>query len=578
MREKIDGTTVKSPFGLWLKKLKALVMMQLKDKIDLSFVKSTRSVIIKSVLIVLKLALATTLFWALFKVCNLLTLFYPVGYIPDKAVNVIFVIIQFMAIITCSLGLTRSLYMTSDNKVLLTFPVGSTSIYVSKLILYYIFELRKNFGITLPLLIAYGLINSAAWYFYPYVLFCFLFVSLLPVAIGAVLSIVLLFCWQLIKGMKWLQFLLSTMAIAIIVTIVVETIMLIPENIDIMGQWYSITIKISDFLDSFATYLFPFYCITLMMVGGTLRIRGNLIGSDTFIYFGIMLAVIVVLLALSFAVAKPMFVWMAAKQFEFEKRKVKRHSEKDSENSAKDATAFKKNRVYNKKVSPFIETLAMNFKESSVMLSFCMQLILPAIATLLLNKIYNAMYTNYTGLVMTKTFNFLVMLVMTLSFNNVYASVYSKEGAARNLIKTRPQQPVYTLLGRIAPRGLMILLSSIGVLIAYLQFSTETAEVVLMTLVTFFTAEAHLLWCAEMDIMNSYADQFQTVGVYDSPNERKATAIGFLLAIVFAFLYYFLRDRGTLSSLIKCLAAVMIFTAVRIYLFVKRSKLYFTEK
>lgn len=560
MSEELNN--IKSGFVIWLRNLKTLVAMQLKDKLDFSFMKTARNAIIKSVVTVLKLVFVTVLFWGLFQICNLLSLFYPIGFIPDKAINVIFVLIQLMSIITCSLGLTRSLYMTQDNRVLLTYPVGSTCVYVSKLILYYIFELRKNVGLTLPLLIAYGITNSAVWYFYPYVIFCFLFVSLVPVAIGALLSIPLLFIWQFIKNLKWLQFILAAFAIITVAAIVVGAIMLIPENIDILGQWYSVTIKISKFLDSFARYSLPFYCLTLMMVGGTLRISANPIGWDTAMYFGIMLGIVAALLALSFAIAKPMFVWMAAKQFEFEKRRTKP----------------RKNRVYGKRLSPFIETLNMNFKESSVMLGYCLQLILPAIATLLLNKIYNAMYTDYTGLVMTKTFNFLVMLVMTLSFNNSFATVYSREAAARNMLKTRPQKPIFTLLGRIAPRAVIILFSTIGVLIAYSGFSDETSEIVLMALITLLVSEAHLLWCAEMDIIHSYADQYQTVGVFDSPNERNATIIGFILAAIFAFLYYFLRDRGTLSSLIKCFAVAAVFIAVRIYLFIKRANLYFAEE
>ena len=187
---------------------------------------------------------------------------------------------------------------------------------------------------------------------------------------------------------------------------------------------------------------------------------------------------------------------------------------------------------------------------------------------------------------MTKAFNLLVMMVMTLAFNNAYASIYSKEGAARNILKTRPQKPIYTLFGRIVIRAAVILVSTAAVIAVYGTVSSaHTSEAVLMGVITLLVSEAHLLWCAEMDIMRNFADQYQTVGLQsDSPNERNATIISFLLAALFAFLYYFLSDvglfgqNGSVSSLLKGLAIAVLFTAARVYLFVIRAKLYFVEK
>lgn len=189
------------------------------------------------------------------------------------------------------------------------------------------------------------------------------------------------------------------------------------------------------------------------------------------------------------------------------------------------------------------------------------------------------MNTNYSGQVMTKAFNLLVMLVVIVAFNNEYATVYSKEANARNILKTRPQNPLYTLFGRISMRAVIIFVSVLGVMCAYMSSSnSDRTEIVLMGLLTLAVAESHLLWCAEMDIMHSYADQYATVGVqFDSPNERNATIIGFLLAALFAFLYYFLSDRGTTSSLVKGLLLAVALLGGRIYLYIKRAKLYFVE-
>lgn len=563
----------------YLRNLKTLVMMQLRDKLDLSFIRSVRSTIIKVMLTIIKLAVTIVVFYALFAVCKLLSVFRPFGYIPDTVINVIFTLIQLMSIITCTVGLTKTLYMTADNKVLLTLPVSSTNVYMSKLILYYIFELKKNIGLTLPLFLAYGITNGAVWYYYPWMLFCFLFISLVPVAIGAVISIPALYVGKFISRFKWLQAILVLGAASAVTYGLIRVIGVIPANINIMGQWGYIYQGIDRFLNAFAQALIPYYYLTLMVVGGTLRIRAQLVQGDTFEYWGIMLAAVTVLIAISFFAAKPLFVKMASKQFEFDKRTCRP----------------RKNRVFARRISPFCESMQMDLRSSTFVIGSFIQLVLPAIAVLLLNRLYAAMNTNYSGEVMTKTFNLLVMLVMTLAFNNTYASVYSREGAARNILKTRPQKPVYTLFGRIAFRALVILFSTIAVTATYYlaqsyrvvdgvmtQITLDDAfvkEIVLMGAITLLVSEAHLLWCADMDLMHNYADQYQTVGVeFDSPNERNATIIGFLLAALFAFLYYFLSDRGTYSSLVKGLCIAVALIVARVYLFIIRAKLYFVEK
>ncbi len=573
----------------YLRNLKTLVLMQLKDKLDLSFVRSVRSTIIKTVLAIVKLVVAVAIFYLLFFVCNILSVFRPAGLIPDSVVNILFTIIQLLSIVTCTVGLTKTLYMTEDNKVLLTLPVSSTCVYISKLILFYIFELKKNVMLTLPIFIAYGMVNGAVWYYYPWILFCFLFVSLVPVAIAAIISIPALYVGVFVGRLKWLQAVLALLGVGTVTYLLIRVIGLIPNNINILGQWGSIFVAIQDFLQKFSVYSYPYYRLTLMMVGGTLLIGSDLFVGATFVTMAVLFASLALLLGASFLCAKPMFVRMASKQFEFDKRAVK----------------AKPNRVHNRKISPFAETLQMNLRSTTYIIGCFVQLVLPAIAILLQNRLYAAMNTNYSGYIMTKTFSLLVMLVMTLAFNNEYASVYSREGSARNILKTRPQKPIYTLFGRISLRAVIVLLSTVLVAVAYvlaLSYSYDAKteqtvfspldsasvnEILVMCLITFLVGEAHLLWCAEMDVMNNFADQYQTVGVqFDSPNERNATLIGFALAVLFAGMYYLLSDIGgliigsltpTMAALVKALFVATVFAAIRVYLYITRCKLYFVE-
>lgn len=555
---------MKSFFAPRLSKLKPLVAMQLKDKLDFSFFRSKRDAIIKIVVEIIKFVAVTAVFYALFLVCKLLAVFRPAGVIPDTVVNVIFVIIQLLSLITCTAGLVEALYMTADNKVLLTLPTSATVTYSSKLVVYFFFELKKNFTFTLPMFLAYGIISNAVWYYYPWILFCFVLVSMLPVALGAVLSIPALWVMTFTKNHRLLQFLLITLSAAAVTFGVVTIINKIPENIDIIAQWGTISQRITDFLSNFSNFFKPYYLLTQMMVGNTARISSKLFGFDTLYITASFIGVLIAVFALSFLIAKPLFIKTASKQFEYEKAVV----------------PAKKNKLHAKRLAPYAESLLMNFRSTRNLIDAIIEIVLPGVAILLLNRVYAAMNTDYVGKIMIEAFNFLVMLILLLAFNNQYATVYSKEAGARNLLKTRPIDSVHVLLGRISLRIITTVLSAVGVVIAYLVVSdVSDTEIVLTCLTTAFVSLAHLLWCAESDVMHSYADQYATVGIqFDSPNERNATILGFVLSALFAFLYYFFSvGKGAMHSLTVLLIASVLFLAFKIFTFLTRAKLYFAE-
>ena len=546
------------------KGIKTLVMMQLKDKLDLSFLSSARGVIFKLVLSLLGLALITAVFYVAFMLSVTLSVFSFSSYLPDTVLTAIFTVIQILAILSCTVGLTKALYTSPDNKVLFTLPVDTNEVYFSKLLLYFIFELKRNFSITLPIFIAYGMINRAVFYYYLWAIFCFVIISAIPVVIGAVLSIPGLYLSKIVKRSKVLQGVLGTICFLVVAFLILDLVNRIPENINIMGSWGSITASIKAFLDGFCNLFTPFYMLCKMVVGGTLLISSRLFTFNTFIYLGLAILVIAVMFFASFFLARPLFFKMVSSQFEYEKLILKP----------------KKNKVHSASLSPFFETLKMTMRSSTEVFSLAVQFLAPPIAVFLLNKIYGAMNTSFIGQSMTRAFSLLVMLATALTFNADYANVYSKEGIARNLIKTRPEKPIKTVCSRISVR---IMVGNLSVICATVLYGVAThmgfGQGLLITLVGVFLLNAHLLWTAELDIMNPQTDQFATVGQsFSNPNEIKSTVIAFVIALIFAFLTYFLSDTGALSALIKITVLAAGFFAFRAFLFIQRVKLYFAEK
>ena len=133
--------------------------MQIKDKIDLSYLKSKKSTIFKIVLSVIKFAVITAAFWLGFFVLGMLHLVSLQPGIPTNFFSALFTIMFILSIIVCTFGLMKNLYYTKDNPLLLTLPANRTTVFTSKLLVYYIYELVRNINYMLPLLLAYCIIT-----------------------------------------------------------------------------------------------------------------------------------------------------------------------------------------------------------------------------------------------------------------------------------------------------------------------------------------------------------------------------------------------------------------------------------
>ena len=119
-------------------------MMQLKDKIDLSYLKSKKQTISTIVFGILKLLLVVVFAYLMFYAFEILNVFSLIGFVPFSVVTVIFTAMFILSTITCTFGLMKSLYFSSDNAVLLTFPVSPNQVFLSKLIVFFVYEINTK--------------------------------------------------------------------------------------------------------------------------------------------------------------------------------------------------------------------------------------------------------------------------------------------------------------------------------------------------------------------------------------------------------------------------------------------------
>ena len=296
-----------------IRSLGVLIRMQLKNLIDLSFLRSKRALILKAGLALVMFAAVTAAFFVVFYISVLLSLFSFSGGLPVTVITVLLTLLQLMSIWSCMTGLARTLYGGGDNVILLVLPVPQNLVFLSKLAVYYVFEIKRNFMLTLPMLIAYGLVNGAVWFYYPWMFLCFLFLCMLPVAIGAILSIPALYIPKMAANVPALKYCFLTAAAAALVAAAFYVVGLIPSNINILGQWGSITRSIRDFLNAFARIFAPYHALARMTVAGPLEITRGPVTAYGGIVLAVLAAVCAALIALSFFTARLLFLRMTAK-------------------------------------------------------------------------------------------------------------------------------------------------------------------------------------------------------------------------------------------------------------------------
>lgn len=121
--------------------LKTLVAMQLRDKVDLSWIKNKKKALRRILLILIKFIIIAVATFLLLYFGNKMNLFKY--YQTSTIVVLVLTISLFLSLITCTFELMKTLYFAEDNKVLITLPVNTNSLFISKIIVYYIYELKR---------------------------------------------------------------------------------------------------------------------------------------------------------------------------------------------------------------------------------------------------------------------------------------------------------------------------------------------------------------------------------------------------------------------------------------------------
>ena len=546
-----------------MKHLKALVMMQLKDKLDFSFLSSKQRTISKIVFTILKFGIVTAVSYVVFMLLPMLL--FVGGKVPSNLMVFIFGLIFLLSTISCVIGLMKNLYFADDNKVLITFPVNANMIFVSKLIIYYLFELKRSLFLTIPIFLGYELFSRMGAAHVIWLFIAFIFISALPVLIGAVLSIPAMYIYRFFKKVPVVKLLTYAAVAAVAVFASISLISLIPDQINLVQQRGAIERAVNQALVWCKDNVYPVNLIVSMLVGYPITgLEYTIFHLDVLKYFGIMIGIIAVLGMLAFFISRPIFFGMMSKSFEFEKKLIN----KNNPNKQRGV------------IATFFKTELSSLLRSGITATFIVMYLAVPVLIYLLNKVYAAMDTDTEGKYMTYSFNLLIMILPLMASNAVIATLYSRDGRVSYLRKTFPLTPIIPLVIKIIP---MLICSAISIIASVIVFSRFVAlspiQIVLLGIGLVGMQWGHVFWCATLDLMNPQNESYATTGnVDDNPNETSATVIAFIASAVFAFFSYVIIPEGVMTACIKLCLIGLAFMLALIYMFVSKVKVYFYEK
>ena len=546
--------------------LSVLVKMQLKEKLNFKGKNlKSKSTVFHGILSALKFLVITALCYALLFLCNLIGLFSLLGKMPASVIAIVFFVMIILQTISAGWSLTKNLYFSQDNPILLVLPCGNTKIYISKLIVFYLFEFMRNMSFMVPLFTAYGLISGLPILYYPWMLFCFIFISMFPVLIGVILSMPLMWFYNFFRQYKRVQFICITTLFALVVIALTRGINLIPENINISGaEWAGFFNKVQGLLETFKTNYSVIYKLVKMVTGDYEGLKYVFFNGSNFIAFIQMIIILTIVFAIGYLTVRPLFYVMASKPLEH----TKKNNKKQKEN------------IPNNKIVSIIKTeTLLNLRDSSKVFNNIVLMISMPILIFLLNKILGAMDTKLLGNVMAVAFNILIMLLISLSSNYAAASAFSRDGKSSYLIKVQPSQCQTLLLSKLMFNAVFMVVSFIatGTVLARSNI-LETGSAIILVIGCMMIYFAHLCYSAELDVMHQKVELYSTTNENINPNETKSTIVAFFISfLVFGIMLLLLIENSNIITYIKMLVIGLIAFIMRFYLLLTNIKLYYKE-
>ena len=566
-----------------MKQLLRLTLFQLKDKIDMSWMKSRKTLIQTIVFSVLKFVAVAVI------VSGILFLLTKVGFLNKyhdiiRLFTMFLAVTMFLNLCSSTYNLSKSLYMADDNKVLITFPVNANKLFFSKLFVYYFYELKRSFLLLIPGIFGFLVFEAfdfksfevnflqIIWMIIPVIM-----LVAIQVLLASILSIPFLYIYRLFKRNQIFDLILVAIGVSAFIFVVVKLINLIPDDIDLDRQWPSMVNGFAKFIETFDDYAYPVNYYSRIFFGeiagtGTTwnDVHYQLLGF-TFLRALIALGVLTILGLVAFLLIRPFYFTMIYKTFEYDKNPQ---------------LVMRKNVKHKKYVTFANKEFKLSFRDFDISGSYIAIYIIVPILLFFMDRVISAISTSMRGNNIAIAVNVLLTILPLLASNSTIATLYSKEGRTAYLTKSNPVNPFIPLTSKLLFNLVFSVPSIIACSIIFANFSGLGVPIaVLFSVSVLLIQYAHIFYSAAQDIMNPQNEVYATTGSdFNNPNEARATVMAFIGSFAITVVLYFMLVESNalhgnyLSAFIRLFVVAAFLFAGFLYLFIKKIQAFYYEK
>ena len=532
------------------RRLKYLVLLQAGEKFRGVKKRPDKATVFKSFLKVLAAVAVTA---ALYFVFSYIRSTFVFDFDKELFTTVIF-LTQIISILTCVGSMMDVLYNSKENLILMAFPCNYNEIFMSKIIVFTIEEMKKSCYFILPFLLSYGLVGNAGAFYWGGLIPLWIFVVLFPVLFSAILSIPFIFVKKFLENHPALFGVLVALLLGGIFAGVTYLLSFLPTPIKLVAFYNS-------FMRAFRAVLMKINKFSLFysLIGKSMFGKGVAVAVP--IVFGIFVAAIL----LCFFVAMPFYFKAASSS---------------AEHSTAGSHKVRKTRWNNLFMTFFRKEVKLMFRSSKSLNSALSIILVFPIISYVMNFIVAAVRTNLYGDYMTIAFNVMITLSLISTYNANCASAISSEGSEFAVLKAAPSNTMMATWAKLALTMIVdaLAVAAMGFVIGFTT-TLEAKDIALMAGIILPISLGNILWSFQIDITNPKVNDYAVKGdaVVDNPNIAKALAIGFLISTLMGVINLILLIDDYASGWARFYLIGYGFFAARLYLYNSNLKVYFND-
>lgn len=504
----------------------------------------------------------TLVFYLLFNIAHFMT--------PSTDLFIFFVgILQLISVISCTLRAGNTLYTSKDNALLLTYPVKHELIYWSKITCMYILELLRSLTLIFPIFMAYGTIVAGV-ITANYIIFAIvyaIFLPLVPVMLGAIISIPVVYLTKISKQGSLIKGLFSIVLFGGLVFLTIVIVRFIQDNSPIR-----IVALANKFNEDIKTFLVTANKFTLYanfvgkgMMGQTTK--------EIYLNHGLMFAVIAGVAAIAVVISMPTFYRLASASAE--NAATKKHKSVNKAHSNTFITFLRKEAVLSlRNIGNFASDYAFLFAMPFVLV--------------ILTAIFVNIQRNNLGLEMTYGLIGLITLVMLCASNTASATAISSEGNEFVLLKTAPGKTSNIIWTKLLVNFIIsLVMTTVSFVIIGFVLTPDIqkglldlSKLILVYVYVCLIEIGLLLWSIQLDIVSPKLREYaNSQDKAEIKNTSQSIIIGLIFSVLFSaiLLIVFVLNFTIAVKAIMLIAAALIFVGLRFYFLIQYRNAFFED-